>query len=58
MERDRKENRRYSYKQKSKKNPKDFDFELRDKTKIKKAFKHKKRHLEEDSWDNWEDEIH
>lgn len=60
MERDRKENRRHSYKQKSfKKNRKDLDFDLKDKTKIKNAFKHKKKTLEEEeSWEDWQDEIH
>jgi hypothetical protein len=60
MERDRKENRRHSFKHKNfKKGNKDFDLEIRDKNKIKNAFKHKKRHLqEEESWENWEDEIY
>lgn len=60
MERDRKENRRHSYKHKNhKKNIKDFDLDRRDETKLNNAFKNKKRIIkEEESWENWEDEVY
>lgn len=60
MERDRKEYRRNNYKQKSfKKNNRDVDVDRKDQHKIQKAFKQKKKIIqEEESWDQWEDEIY
>lgn len=59
MEYDRKENRRLSYKNKSKKPSKDVILDKKDQTRVKKAFKHKKQELEqEEIWEQWEDEIY
>lgn len=60
MERDRKENRRHNYKQKSfKKKHKDVDVDRKEQNKIQKAFKHKKRSIQDlESWDEWDNEIY
>jgi hypothetical protein len=59
MEEDRKENRRNNYKSKKNKASYDYSLERKDKQKIQKAFKHRKKQLEEEeSWELWEDEIY
>lgn len=60
MDKDRKENRRNSYKTKSfKKYSKDFSPERKDNIKLKNAYKQKKRVIEEqETWENWQDEIY
>ena len=59
MEQDRKEYRRNTIKSKKTVKGSDYSIDKRDKNKIKKAFKHKKRELEEEEiWEQWRDEIY
>ena len=59
MEQDRKEYRRNTIKSKKTVKGNDYSIDKRDKNKIKKAFKHKKRELEEEEiWEQWRDEIY
>lgn len=59
MEEDRKEYRRNNFKSKKNKGSVDYSLERKDKNKIKKAFKQRKKELEEEeTWELWEDEIY
>lgn len=59
MEEDRKEYRRNNFKSKKNKGSADYSLERKDKNKIKKAFKQRKKELEEEeTWELWEDEIY
>lgn len=59
MEEDRKEYRRNNFKAKKNKGNADYSLERKDKNKIKKAFKQRKKELEEEeTWELWEDEIY
>lgn len=60
MEQDRKEYRRSTFKQKRSGKTKDHNSaEKQDNHKIKSAFKHRKRELEEEEiWEQWQDEVY
>ena len=59
MEEDRKEYRRNNFKSKTNKGSVDYSLERKDKNKRKKAFKQRKKELEEEeTWELWEDEIY
>tara|TARA_R100001163_G_C5012282_1_gene157776 strand:+ start:736 stop:915 length:180 start_codon:yes stop_codon:yes gene_type:complete len=59
MEQDRKEYRRTTLRSKKNGKDKDYSVDKKDSNKIQKAFKHKKRELEEEEmWEQWEDEIY
>lgn len=59
MEEDRKETRRASFKNKKQKTHRYGSAEAKDQIKINKAFKSRKREIEEEEiWEMWEDEIY
>lgn len=59
MEEDRKETRRASFKNKKQKTHKHGSAEAKDQLKLNKAFKSRKREIEEEEiWEMWEDEIY